>query len=298
MFPPEECLPLFSQAQLGALQTEQRPAASNGPSGTSQDKLGAAHSQPDVEQLQQLLQQAEAENVSRQGMCRSLTEELGSATSQLDRLQQECIHSQSQRELLVAAVAEHLGCPSISADQAAAALAKHKAFYTTQAAELRADMAAVQSKHDELMAQHTALQDELRSLQVSAHQHSALQMQYAEVGAQLVSLQGRHAELTEQHTSLQSRYTAVQAPSQQDADIKHALDMLQEQHDALKQDMSAKEAALAEHESRTTHFGQQSVKVQSLQDMLDKADAEKSQVMKQLEAVQVGIPRSHLRWYV
>ena len=292
MSPPEECLPLLSQAQLGALQTERPPAASNGPLGTYPGKLGEAHSQPEVEQLQQSLQQAESASV--QGMCSSLTEELGTARRRLDTLQHECVHSQNQREHLIAAVAEHLGCPIKCADQAAAALASHKACHTTQAAELRADMAAVQSRHDELMAQHTALQDELRCLHDSTHQHSALELQHAEVGAQLASLQGQHAELTEQHASLQSRYTAMQAPSQQDADIKHALDILQNQQDALKQDMTAKEAALAEHESCATRFGQHSEEVQKLQDDLDKANAERSQAMKQLEAVQVSILGSHV----
>ena len=228
-------------------------------------------------------------------MCSSLKEELGTARSRLDSLQQECAHSQRQREALVAAVAEHLGFPSISADEATAALASHKACHTTQAAELRAEMAAVQTKHDKLMNQHTALQDELSCLQASVHQHSALQMQHAEVEAQLASLQRQHAGLTEQHASLQSRHTAVQAHSQQEADVKHALDTLQEQHDALKDDMTAKEAALAEHESCAMRFGQHSAEVQRTQDLLDKANAEKSQVMGQLEAVQVSILKFFLR---
>ena len=295
MPPPEERVSPFPQAQLGALQTEQPPAALNEPSGTSQGKPDTAHCQPGIEELEQRLQQTEAETASVQGVCSALTEELRSARSRSDSLQQECRHSQSQREILVAAVAEHLGCPSIGADQAAAALASHKAYHATQAAELRADMAAVQSKHDELMAQHTALQDELSCLQILTHQHSALQMQHAEVGAQLASLQGQHAELTEQHATLQSRYTAVQAPSQQDADIKHALDILQEQHDVLKQDMAGKEAALAEHESCAMRLGQHSMEVQNFQDALNTAIAEKSEVMEQLVAVQVCILGSHLR---
>ena len=283
----EEFLLLSAQAQLGALQTEQ-PPASNGPSGKSQGKHDAAHSQPECEQLQEGLQQVEAENASLEGMCSSLTEELGSARNKLDSLQQECAHSQRQREALVAAVAEHLGFRSISADEATAALASHKACHTTQAAELRAEMAAVQSKHDKLLAQHTALQDELKCVQAATHQHSALQMQHAEVEAQLASLQRQHAELTEQHASLQSRHTAVQADTQQDADIKHALDTLQNQHDALKEDMTAKEAALAEHETCAMRFGQHSAEVQKMQDLLDNANAEKLQVMGQLKVVQVS----------
>ena len=175
-------------------------------------------------------------------MCSSLTEELESARNKLDSLQQECTHSQRHREALAAAVAEHLGFPSISADEATAALASHKACHTTQAAELRAEMAAVQSKHDKLLAQHTALQDELKCVQAATHQHSALQMQHAEVEVQLASLQRQHAELTEQHALLQSRHSTVQAHSQQNADAKHALDTLQEQHDALKEASSTKQA--------------------------------------------------------
>ena len=291
----EEFLLLSAQAQLGALQTEQPPAASNGPSGTSQGKLDVAHSQPECEQLQQGLQQAEAENASLEEMCSTLTEELGSARSRLDSLQQECAHSQIQREALVAAVAEHLGFPSISADEASAALASHKACHTTQVAELRAAITAVESKHDKLLAQNTALQDELNCLQASNHQHSALQMQHAEVESQLASLHRQHAELTEQHVSLQSRHTAVQTHSQQDTDVKHALDTLQEQHDALKEDMMAKEAALAEREACAMRFGQHSAEVQKMQDLLNKANAEKSQVMGQLEAVQVSILGFSLR---
>ena len=157
--------------------------------------------------------------------------------------------------------------------------------------ELTEELSSYEERHAGLTDQHRHLEAELATLQETLGQHEALQSEHADLSAQFSSLQEKHANLTQQHEALKQEHSALQRPSQF-ADTQNALDNLQKECDAVRQELAAKEKALAEHAEAAVGQEQLRGQLQQLQATLDTAEKKRASVMQQLEALQVRHPGS------
>ena len=148
---------------------------------------------------------------------------------------------------------------------------------------LSTEVTSYKERHAGLADQHTQLQTTSQELQA---QHSMLQSQHADLSAQLGSLQEEHVSLMQQHQALRQEHLDLQQSSQT-VEAPSALESLQKEHAALKEDLAAREKALAEHKEAAAGNEQLNQQLQQLQAALNTAETERASAMQQLEALMV-----------
>ena len=250
---------VVAQAQLDALQTEQPPLSSDGildffvgatRDHGSLDTDAKYNRKPQLGEPEQRLEHPRAEVASLQAMCEALRSDLQGARERAESLRLECEHSQSQRDALGAVVAGHLGLESITAGEAAAALAAHQAAHEATTSGLRDAAAAAQweaagaqtAHADSLAAAEGRALDLQKQRDVFSEHIGGLETRNAALFSELSSFEERHAGMTDKHTHLQAELAALQS---QHADLASQFSSLQEeyaslvqQHEALQQEHS------------------------------------------------------------